>query len=163
MPPRHSGTSAANPRPRTDTASGILTAVKARRAGWAATRTPAPARRSDGWHQRVIGLEPTYFESSCVYCLVEKDGPLVAKLGQSRGHPRERLASLQTGNFRQLLLLGYTFHLTEKAVHRRWRNLKVAGEWFRLNAGLLYELRSWDWLNAVLFSQVAQRLGVRLG
>jgi hypothetical protein len=97
-------------------------------------------------------------ERACVYAIIERSESKAVKLGKSAGHPSQRLAELQTGNPRPLVLLAYTRHLSERAVHLRWRALRENGEWFRLDRGLLSELRTWDWLDELLHLTLAERL-----
>jgi hypothetical protein len=93
-----------------------------------------------------------------VYAIIAGLQSQVVKLGKSAAHPSQRLAELQTGNHVPLHLLAYTHHLSERAVHRRWRNLKVNGEWFKLNKGLLLEVKSWDWIDTLLWQVMAERV-----
>jgi hypothetical protein len=90
--------------------------------------------------------------------LAEQDGGLVVKLGKSCGHPSKRLAELQVGNPRKLLLIGYTFHLSERDLHLRFRHLRRAGEWFAVTAALLSEVRTWDWVDVELLARLTERL-----
>jgi hypothetical protein len=112
-----------------------------------------------------VPVPADYQERPCVYAIIE--GHCLAgveavgqklvpvKLGMSAGHPSERLAELQTGNPRLLVLLAYTRHLSERAVHTRWRSLRRHGEWFDLDRTLLAELRTWDWLDDTLCAELA--------
>jgi hypothetical protein len=95
---------------------------------------------------------------ACVYAIIEVVDSKAVKLGKSAGHPSQRLRELQTGNPRPLRLLAYTRHLTERAVHLRWRALREQGEWFRLDRGLLSELRTWDWLDELLHRTLTETL-----
>jgi hypothetical protein len=98
-------------------------------------------------------------ERACVYAIIEGvDGARAVKLGKSAGHPSQRLATLQTGNPRPLRLLAYTRHLSERAVHLRWRSLRASGEWFNLDRGLLSELKTWDWLDELLHLTLMESL-----
>ncbi len=72
------------------------------------------------------------------------------KLGRSNGHPRVRLASLQTGNPDHLTLVAYTSGLTERQLHRRYHRSRLRGEWFKITRDLLDELTNWDWIDEAM-------------
>jgi hypothetical protein len=69
------------------------------------------------------------------------------KIGKSLGHPRERLADLQVGNPRELHLVAWTQHLTERQAHRAFWRHRLRGEWFKPDPALLSALRLWDWID----------------
>jgi hypothetical protein len=77
------------------------------------------------------------------------DGTAV-KIGKCVGqHPRERLAELQTGNPRQLLLVAYT-HGKESVWHRVLARDRVRGEWFRSTERVQEALLGWDWIDSAV-------------
>jgi hypothetical protein len=82
------------------------------------------------------------------------DGEAV-KIGTSKVQPRSRMADLQTGNSRQLVLLAYTASATEREVHRRLARWRLRGEWFGPAPEVLSELRNWDWLDEGAVAAVA--------
>jgi hypothetical protein len=65
------------------------------------------------------------------------DGPI--KIGTTAGDPSVRVAALQTGNPRQLTLLACIpgGPVEEVAMHRRFADLKLHGEWFAAKDRLL--------------------------
>lgn len=82
------------------------------------------------WLQRATKGENVYFIS---------DGEFV-KIGKTTGSPECRLASLQTGNPRELTIVGIAFLGTEKGtvleywLHGLLKKYRVRGEWFSLDA-----------------------------
>jgi hypothetical protein len=78
-----------------------------------------------------------------VYCIAEK-GPCrkAVKVGFST-NPEARLAELQTGNWRYLVLLGLIKggRDTESSLHVKYAHLNVLGEWFRADPALLAEFK----------------------
>jgi hypothetical protein len=115
-------------------------------------------RRRDGFHCRVADMPADYHDRPAVYALVEEGGCLQVKLGTCAGHPVGRMAKLQTGNPRSLVLVAYSRHLTERGVHLRWRRLRGSGEWFRLDKPLLTEISTWDWVDVVALAGLEHRL-----
>lgn len=61
------------------------------------------------------------------------DGEYI-KIGYTKGDPKDRLASLQSGNARQLTLVStISGNITKKqTLHQRFHHLKARGEWFQL-------------------------------
>jgi hypothetical protein len=83
------------------------------------------------------------------------DGTAV-KIGKVIGqHPRERLAELQTGNPRPLVLVAYT-HGREAVWHRVLSRDRVRGEWFRLSERVLEARLEWDWVDSDTLSWLHQ-------
>jgi hypothetical protein len=83
------------------------------------------------------------------------DGTAV-KIGKVLGqHPRERLAELQTGNPRPLVLLAYT-HGREAAWHKVLSRDRIRGEWFAPTERVLGALLDWDWVDSVTLSWLHQ-------
>lgn len=90
-----------------------------------APRRPlTPRRRGAAW---------TYF--------IQHDARV--KIGRSR-NVRARVAALQTASAVPLRLLVAVpaTHASERALHRRFAHLRIAGEWFRLEADLNAYIRS---------------------
>lgn len=71
-----------------------------------------------------------------IECINEYDEPIY-KIGHTKNNPIKRLRQLQTGNGRKLKLVGE--YLTrygtklEKTLHRRYSDLNITNEWFRLS------------------------------
>lgn len=63
-----------------------------------------------------------------VYFIQDESGPI--KIGKAFGSVSERLAALQVGNPRRLTLLAASDAIDEGAMHRRFANARIAGEWF---------------------------------
>jgi hypothetical protein len=103
-----------------------------------------PIGRSHGF--RLACLERLQHRPT-TYVYAIGDGGGAVKIGKSVGHPRERLADLQTANPRPLTLLAWTQHLTERQAHRLFWRWHLRGEWFALDAGLVARLRLWDWID----------------
>jgi Meiotically up-regulated gene 113 len=82
------------------------------------------------------------------------DGEFV-KVGYSRTHPRTRMAELQAGSSRELILLAYTASLTERQAHGKLHKHRVRGEWFAVCPEILAELNTWDWLDAEALAKVS--------
>lgn len=75
--------------------------------------------------------------SQMLYFIQRADGPI--KIGVA-AHVPGRLKHLQTGSSDLLTLLWSApqdEHLNERAVHRRFRHLRLEGEWFRAETELL--------------------------
>lgn len=75
-----------------------------------------------------------------VYCIGERGRDLGVKIGYSV-NPTARVAELQTGNPRELVLLG-AFQGTEadeRDLHERYFGDNLVGEWFRPSPALLSE------------------------
>lgn len=72
-----------------------------------------------------------------VYFIQDEDGPI--KIGYSEGNPYRRLNAFCTGNPRELKLLVSIpgGREEEQALHERFADLRVKGEWFRPDARLL--------------------------
>jgi hypothetical protein len=62
----------------------------------------------------------------------------LVKIGYSKGHPSIRLKTLQTGSIEPLELIGMLDGdpRDEAEWHRRFRHLRVTGEWFRWTSEL---------------------------
>jgi hypothetical protein len=60
------------------------------------------------------------------------------KIGHSKGHPRTRMMTMQTGSPERLHLLGMApgDPDVEAEWHQRFAHLRVRGEWFEWNAEL---------------------------
>jgi hypothetical protein len=81
------------------------------------------------------------------------DGTAI-KIGKVNGqHPRQRLAELQTGNPRPLVLVAWT-HGKESAWHRALARDRLRGEWFRMSDHVLDALMGWDWLDVNACQQI---------
>lgn len=78
--------------------------------------------------------------SGWIYLIGEVGRAYAAKIGQSREHPRHRLAGLQTGNPRVLEVIGcYKVKdrdAEERALHSRFIEHNVLGEWFRITTDI---------------------------
>ena len=102
--------------------------------------------RLNGFGARVLKDPsiPDHPKDGFCYAIAERDSPYI-KLGHSNGHPELRRRDLQTGNWRQLELLAYTAHLTEKQAHARFGRWRVGGEWFT-ESGVANEAlcRQWE-------------------
>src|SRR5690606_2168337 len=70
-----------------------------------------------------------------VYFIRDEGGPI--KIGKTRGPVESRLASLQTGNPRRLTLLATTRAYSERELHSRFWEERIAGEWFKPSRRLL--------------------------
>lgn len=70
-----------------------------------------------------------------VYCIGEEGHDFAVKIGKSAAHPQSRLAGLQTGNPRKLVLLGFIKskdrHKAEARLHKRFIKANILQEWFR--------------------------------
>jgi hypothetical protein len=111
-----------------------------------------PILRSHGF--RVACLERLQ-RAPTTYVYAVSDSTAV-KVGKSLGHPSVRLAELQVGNPRPLVLLAWTQHLTERQAHRLlWRH-HLRGEWFKPHPALLGALRLWDWLDEAALAATAR-------
>ncbi|MEU9796431.1 GIY-YIG nuclease family protein [Streptomyces sparsogenes] len=64
--------------------------------------------------------------------LVGMEGSPLVKIGFTSGNPKKRLASLQTGQPMKLWLLWSSDGNHESALHRRFAQHRVRGEWFDL-------------------------------
>lgn len=75
-----------------------------------------------------------------VYCIGERDRAVGVKVGYSV-NPTARVAELQTGNPRELVLLGAIegTEADERDLHERYVADNLIGEWFRPTAALLSE------------------------
>jgi hypothetical protein len=64
------------------------------------------------------------------------------KIGFTAGDPHKRLDKLQTGSPTRLVLLGLDVgtSATERALHARFSNERVRGEWFRVSENLFEHL-----------------------
>jgi hypothetical protein len=62
----------------------------------------------------------------------------LVKIGYSKGHPSARMAVLQTGSVEPLSLIGMLDGepRDEAQWHRRFKHLRVTGEWFRWTSEL---------------------------
>ncbi|MCU0677655.1 MAG: GIY-YIG nuclease family protein [Myxococcota bacterium] len=71
------------------------------------------------------------------------DGSRWVKIGRTKNIGC-RLDVLQTGNPRELSLLGYAIGCggLEKTCHRKWLDLRGCGEWFHFDLALLLALQS---------------------
>lgn len=67
----------------------------------------------------------------CTYLVGAEGSPLV-KIGYTGGDPKKRLASLQTGQPMTLSLLWSVGGDYEDALHQRFADYRVRGEWFDL-------------------------------
>jgi hypothetical protein len=82
-----------------------------------------------------------------VYAIVEAHDASRVKLGRALV-PQLRLAELQCGNPDRLALLACSRHTTEAQLHRRYRGLRLSGEWFGFSREMFFSiLREWDWLD----------------
>lgn len=79
-------------------------------------------------------------EMGYVYCIGEEDRTLAVKVGYARD-AQFRIADLQTGNPRKLVILGVLrgTRQDERDLHARYIKDNVLGEWFRPTAELLSE------------------------
>jgi T5orf172 domain len=116
-----------------------------------------PVVRSHGFHQRVVSNPSLLAPGAAATVYAIWDGEAV-KIGNCRGHPATRMADLQTGNPRPLILLAWTTTLTERQAHTKLRSEHFRGEWFRLSEKVLAEVRTWDWLAVELEMELRQRL-----
>jgi len=66
-------------------------------------------------------MDQTYFIQA------DDGGPI--KIGRSCD-PQSRLSSIQTGNPKKLIILGFT-HEEEMSLHRQFQKYRVEGEWFK--------------------------------
>lgn len=65
---------------------------------------------------------------SVYFVRVGARGPI--KIGKAT-NPRARLSELQVGHYKTLCLLAYSDQLDEAKMHRRFKHLRLRGEWFR--------------------------------
>jgi hypothetical protein len=70
-----------------------------------------------------------------VYFIQNTQNGLI-KIGSS-SNPQKRLSTLQTASAGPMVLLAATSSYTESGLHRRFKSLRVRGEWFRPEAELL--------------------------
>ncbi|HEY1956720.1 MAG TPA: GIY-YIG nuclease family protein [Polyangiaceae bacterium] len=83
------------------------------------------------WCQLYRLRTPTWAREDYVYFLQEGvDGPI--KIGHGRC-PDRRLRGCQSGNPRELRLLGYRpgYRRDERTLHLRFKRLRIRGEWFQ--------------------------------
>jgi ribosome-binding protein aMBF1 (putative translation factor) len=77
-------------------------------------------------------------DTAYVYVIGADEGPF--KVGITNGHPRHRLAALQTAHHQHLNLVAhvavpaFSARKIERAVHGQLRRSRAAGEWFRVTA-----------------------------
>lgn len=71
-----------------------------------------------------------------VYFVREENGPIKIGWGQN---PQRRMAGMQTGNPRRLVLLGCmpATRKEERQLHARFADLRLAGEWFQPHEDIL--------------------------
>lgn len=91
-------------------------------------------------HRRIERLMAVYFINQ------EERGQWLMKIGRATDI-RRRLGQLQTGNPKQLALVGWIESMddarTEKALHRKYTGANVGGEWFALQpADILSDLQA---------------------
>lgn len=111
-------------------------------------------RNSLGFRRRVED-DPALLERAVeVVYAIWPSGSVAVKIGKTRGHPKERMDSLQTANVNLLRLVGYTATLTEKQAHRQLRPHHLRGEWYRIAPDLLRALLTWDWLDEDLWHRL---------
>lgn len=69
---------------------------------------------------------------STVYAIASLDRGVInsIKIGTTRGPVQRRLESLQTGNDRELKIIGSTQNITEKEAHDALSRFRLSGEWF---------------------------------
>lgn len=85
---------------------------------------------------RVLGLTRRHLAHRCdfwwLYAIqAGQEGPV--KIGVTKGSPRDRLRTLQTGNHEQLrgLAAWRAYPGDEAALHERFAHARIRGEWFR--------------------------------
>jgi hypothetical protein len=111
-------------------------------------------RRVNGWHPRVLA-DPNRQNRVRERVYILTDGECV-KIGKCTKHPYERLHDLQTGSSRELRLLGYTAHMSERQAHRLYHRHRLRVEWFRME--VVRHLADWDYLNVRLVRELTEAL-----
>jgi hypothetical protein len=97
---------------------------------------------------------PDWSPAVLVYAITDLEA---VKIGKCTGHPRERLAQLQTGSSRELHLLSYDGRTTEAAAHKRLAPHRVRGEWFAAEPCLAL-CWDWDWVDMKLWTAIRDAL-----
>ncbi len=106
------------------------------------SKPPLPAPKSAHDRAMARGAERARREKQrrqeSVYFL-EATGTGLVKIGKATGDPKSRVAWLQTGSAAELRLLHWIEGRNkgdEAALHRRFKHLRVRGEWFRFEGEL---------------------------
>jgi hypothetical protein len=100
----------------------------------------AHVRSPLGFHPRIV-QRPELLEAAewVVYPITDMTA---IKLGKSRWLPHaQRVHELATGNPRQMVVLAWTTHLTERQAHRRLAQWRLRGEWFTICESVLMTIR----------------------
>lgn len=74
---------------------------------------------------------------------IEAPALSLVKIGWSKGHPKERLGTLQIGSPTALTLIGFIpgDNWAEKRLHRRFARHRSHGEWFRIGPRMRSAIR----------------------
>jgi hypothetical protein len=78
-----------------------------------------------------------------VYFIHEEGSLDMFKIGKTANHPADRIAQLQTGNYRKLIAYRWIeigeHSMAEEYLHTRFVEQRVHGEWFRLTTEMIDE------------------------
>jgi hypothetical protein len=105
-------------------------------------------KRKHGWHPRVYSQPPTD-PALRTYALTDATA---IKIGCTANHPHLRMADLQVGNPRALVLVAFTATVTEAEAQQRLQPWHLRGEWYRLVPEVLAQLADWDFLEERVYA-----------
>jgi len=90
-------------------------------------------------------IKPKPDSSGYVYFIQQKDVPDLFKIGKTKRDPKRRLRELQTGNPNELIIVitiqSKNMHVLESTLHKKYEYTREHGEWFRLPASVVEEIR----------------------
>lgn len=118
-----------------------------------------PLSRRHGFRQDITDLAE-HLENADSYTYAAYDGEYI-KVGKSRNHPMQRVASLSTGNPRELKLIAYSVVWTERQAHQRLRSWRIRSEWFRVYPEVLRFIETWCFVDCQVLAEVRTTVGVK--
>jgi hypothetical protein len=78
-----------------------------------------------------------------VYFIHEESNPIVMKVGKTELHPADRMAQLQTGNPRRLVIYRWIeiadHGAAETYLHEKYKDLNILNEWFHMTPAMVDE------------------------
>jgi len=97
--------------------------------------TPEMLQRLQSGHQSTVELKGRQH----VYFIAAASGPI--KIGVAI-HPHARLFELQVAHFEEITLLGFAEGgpVLERDLHRKFKHLRIRGEWFERHPDILAEI-----------------------